>query len=159
MTIVTRPATRADIAEIHRLSQAFGGHGGWADWVTVTPERLEAVLFGPQAWCAAHMAEAKGGVVGMALWFMNFNFASGRPGLYLEDLFVDAAARGSGAGEALMRALAAEAIARDCVWMDWLVSINNSAGQRFYRRLGAAPQEEWQLWRLERAAIEALAQE
>lgn len=95
----------------------------------------------------------------MALWFLNFNFGLGRPGLYLEDLFVTAEARDAGVGEALMRALAAEAVRRDCVWMDWMVLTDNVGAQRFYARLGAAQQDEWRLWRLEGQALTDLAGE
>lgn len=153
-----RPATPADVPALHALLKEFGAHGGYSEWVRVSPAELEAIFFGPTAWCAAHVAEWRGAVAGMALWFLNFNFGLGRPGLYLEDLFVHQAARGAGVGAALMRALAAEAVRRDCVWMDWQVLTDNHAAQRFYARLGAAEQSEWRLWRLEGAALRTLAE-
>lgn len=155
--ILVRPAARGDVPAIHGLLRAFAAHGGYPDWVRSTTDQLDDAFFGPAAWCAAHVAEADGAIVGMALWFLNFNFGLGRPGLYLEDLFVADHARGWGVGEALIRALAAEAIARDCVWMDWLVLTENVGAQRFYARLGAAEQSEWRLWRLEGNALTDLA--
>jgi GNAT superfamily N-acetyltransferase len=157
--MIVRPATPADVPAILALLKEFGAHGGNADWVRVSPDQLHAIFFGPTAWCAAHVAERGGSLAGMALWFLNFNFGLGRPGLYLEDLFVTAEARGAGVGEALMRALAAEAVRRDCVWMDWMVLTDNVGAQRFYARLGAAEQDEWRLWRLEGQALTDLARE
>lgn len=157
MSITVRPAARADAREIYRLLCAFGAHMGHPDWVTATPDTLEGTLFGGRPGGFAHVAEADGAIVGAALWFVTFTFWYARPILYLEDLFVDAEARGSGAGAALMQALAAEAVARDCAWMDWQVLTDNTGGQRFYDRLGARIQPEWRLWRLEGEALRALA--
>lgn len=156
MTIAVRPADRSDVPNIHALLRAFAEHGGYPDWVRSSVAALEEQFFGPAAWCAAHVAEMDGAIVGMALWFLNFNFGLGRSGLYLEDLFVADHARGNGVGEALMRALAAEAVRRDCVWMDWLVLTENTHAQRFYARLGAVEQGEWRLWRLEGDALAVL---
>ncbi|MBA3879545.1 MAG: GNAT family N-acetyltransferase [Sphingobium sp.] len=159
MPVVARPATRADVAAIHRRLQHFGAHIGHPEWVSATPGRLDAALFGPAPQGHAHVATLDDRVVGVALWFLTFNFWMAQPILYLEDLFVDAEARGAGAGEALMQALAAEACARDCAWMDWIVLTDNLGGQRFYERIGARLQPEWRLWRLEGEALAALAGE
>ena len=157
MTLVVRPAAPIDVDAIFERLLGFGRHVGNPDWVSTTPDQLVAGLFGSLPRGFAHVATVEGRVVGVALWFFTFNFWMAQPILYLEDLFVDADARGSGAGEALMRALAAEAVARDCAWMDWQVLTVNVGGQRFYDRLGAELQPEWRLWRLEGEALAALA--
>jgi len=155
--LATRSAARADVPAIYRLLTDFGAHWGRPDWVTATPDALEAALFGVDHKGLAHVAVLDGDVVGVALWFLTFNFWMATPVLFLEDLYVDEAARGSGAGEALMRALANEAVARDCAWMDWTVRVDNDAGQRFYTRHGGAHEADFGLWRMERDALERLA--
>jgi GNAT superfamily N-acetyltransferase len=157
MTLVVRPAAPADVDAIFERLLGFGRHVGKPDWVSTTPDQLAAGLFGPAPRGFAHVATVEDRVVGVALWFFTYNFWMAQPVLYLEDLFVDADARGSGAGEALMRALAAEAQAHGCAWMDWQVLTDNLGGQRFYDRLGARLQPEWRLWRLEGEALAALA--
>lgn len=152
-----RAATPEDVPAIRALVAAFAAETGQAEWARASEAGLSAALFGAGARCAALVAPGEGGLRGIALWFLTYNFWLGRPVLYLEDLFVRAEARGAGVGEALMRALAAEALARDCAWMDWQVLTSNLGGQRFYARLGAAAQPEWRLWRLERPALETLA--
>lgn len=159
MSVAVRPAMRADVDAIHERLCRFGRHIGHPDWVSATPDQLGAALFGPAPTGFAHVAQHDGQIVGVALWFLSFNFWMAQPILYLEDLFVDAEARSLGAGEALMRALAAEAQRRGCAWMDWIVLTDNLGGQRFYERLGAKLQPEWRLWRLEGEALAALAGE
>ncbi len=159
MSVTARPAVRADVDAIYERLLRFGRHLGHPDWVSATSAQLGEVLFGPAPKGFAHVAQHEGKIVGVALWFLSFNFWMAQPILYLEDLFVDAEARGLGAGEALMRALAGEAQARDCAWMDWIVLTENEGGQRFYDRLGAKLQPEWRLWRLEGEALAALADE
>lgn len=152
-----RRATSHDAADIHRLLVAFGALWNRPEWVTGTPAALEAALFGPDPKGFAHVALVEDAVVGVALWYMAFNFWMATPVLYLEDLFVDASARDSGAGETLLRALAAEAVDRDCGWMEWIVPSNNIAGKRFYARHGASNHSDYELWRMERDALNRLA--
>lgn len=154
---VIRAATIADVPAIHGLLQRFGTHWGNPDWVSATPEALSAALFGADPKGFGHVAQIDGQVTGVALWFVTFNFWMAEPILFLEDLFVDEAARGSGAGEALMRALAREATERGCAWMDWIVRTDNHAGQRFYARHGGVRQGDFDLWRMERDALARLA--
>lgn len=159
MTVVVRTAEPADMADIYRLLRAFGRHMGHEDWVSGTPDGLARDLFSNPPKCFAHVAMVDTAIVGAALWFETYSFWAAQPILYLEDLFVDAEVRGAGAGEALMRALAGEATARGCAWMDWQVLTDNVGGQRFYDRLGAKLQPEWRLWRLEGDALAALVGE
>lgn len=152
-----RCATAQDVAAIHGLLRAFGRLWNHEDWVTSTPAALEKALFAPDHKGFAHVVALDGAIVGVALWYMAFNFWMTEPVLYLEDLYVDDAARGSGAGEALLRTLAAEAIARDCAWMEWIVPGDNIAGKRFYARHGGSQQSDYELWRMEGDALRALA--
>ena len=128
------------------------------DAVVATEAMLAQALFAPGGHVHAHIAERDGRAVGLALWFLNFSTWTGRPGLYLEDLFIDEAERRSGIARALMVTLAREAIARGCARMDWAVLDWNEEAMRFYERLGAHRSEGWQPWRLERDAVERLAQ-
>lgn len=152
-----RPAVRDDVPAIHALLRDFGRYWHHADWVSGTEAALADALFGPVPRGMGHVACAGGSVIGVALWFVTYNFWVTRPILYLEDLFVAEAARGSGAGAALMRALAAEALARDCAWMSWTVRDEDEGAARFYAGLGALPDRESRPWRLEGEALERLA--
>jgi len=154
--MTVRAATPADVPAIHALVAAFAAETGQSQWMRASEAGLHAALFGPGARCGALIAPGATGLEGIALWFLTYHFWLGQAVLYLEDLFVAPGARGRGVGEALMRGLAAEAVARDCAWMDWQVLTDNRAAQRFYARLGAEEQGEWRLWRLERAALERL---
>ncbi len=155
--MIVRPATPADVPAIHALVTAFASENDQAQWVRGSAASLHQALFGDGARCAAFVAADAAGVGGVALWFLTYHFWLGQPVLYLEDLYVARSARGAGVGEALMRALAAEAVARGCAWMDWQVLTENVAAQRFYARLGAVEQSEWRLWRLEGQALTDLA--
>lgn len=156
-SVTIRAAEPRDVADIHRLLLAFGRHWTHEDWVTSTPETLDKALFGPDHKGFGHVAERDGQILGVALWFMAFNFWMTEPVLFLEDLFVDEAARGSGTGEALIKALAVEAVSCDCAWMEWIVRADNIASQRFYARHGGQHMAEYGLWRLEGDALQALA--
>lgn len=155
--LIIRPAMPGDVPAIYQLLINFGAHWGRSEWVTTTPEALNAALFGKDHKGFGNVALVDGNIVGVALWYLTFNFWMATPVLFLEDLYVDETARGSGAGEALMRALAREAVSRDCAWMDWLVRVDNEAGQRFYARHGGAREADYDFWRMEREALDRLA--
>jgi GNAT superfamily N-acetyltransferase len=127
------------------------------DAVHATETSLHATLFGADAQVFAHVAVLEETVVGVAVWFQTYSTWTGRPSLYLEDLFVADAARGTGVGKALFRALAQEAAARNCARIDWAVLDWNATAAGFYAALGARPASGWQPWRLEGAALAALA--
>ena len=127
------------------------------DAVLATEESLAETMFGEGASVFAFVAELDGAVVGLALWFLTYSTWTGRPSLYLEDLFVDETARGRGVGKALFRALAGEAAARGCARIDWAVLDWNEDARTFYRSLGAHQSRGWQPWRLEGAALAGLA--
>ena len=103
------------------------------------------------------IAERDGAPVGFALFFHNFSTFEGQPGIYLEDLFVSPEARGSGAGKALLAALATLALERGCARLEWSVLDWNTPAIEFYRSLGAKSMDEWTINRVEGTALSALA--
>ena len=103
------------------------------------------------------IGEVDGTPQGFALFFHNFSTFEGRPGLYLEDLFVRPEARGAGLGKALLAYLAALAVERDCARLEWWVLDWNEPAIGFYRKLGARPMDEWTVMRVDGAALTALA--
>lgn len=157
MSLTVRLATPGDEPEILRLIRALAAYERMPDAVRATGASLTDTLFGetPRVW--AHLAESDGRAVGVALWFLTYSTWTGSPTLYLEDLFVEDAARGSGAGLALFRALAGEARSRGCGRMDWAVLDWNETAKGFYARMGGAPTSGWEVWRLEGEALARLA--
>lgn len=155
--VAIRRAVKGDEAEILRLIVALAVYEKEPDAVHATAEGLAAALFADGARVTAHLAVIDGAVVGLALWFLNFSTWTGKPGLYLEDLFVEERARGSGAGSALLRTLAQEAVAAGCARMEWAVLDWNETAMGFYRSIGAERSAGWQPWRLAGDALARLA--
>jgi GNAT superfamily N-acetyltransferase len=156
VTATIRPARPGDETDILRLIRALADYEREPDAVEATAEGLRAHLFADAPRVFAHVAEQDGRIVGIAVWFLNFSTWTGRHGIYLEDLFVDPAVRGGGVARGLMRALAAEAQARDCARVEWAVLDWNEPAKAFYRRLGARHNETWEPWRLDGDALAAL---
>lgn len=154
--MIVRAATPADVPAILRLIVALATYEREPDAVQATEASLTHSLFADDAHVWAHIAEHEGQVIGIAIWFLNYSTWTGRPGIYLEDLFVDEAARGLGAGRALFKALAAEAEKLGCARIDWAVLDWNEPAMDFYRALGGRRQTGWQPWRVDGAALEAL---
>ena len=121
MTLNIRWSRPGDEPEVLRLVRGLAIYERAPDAVQTTEAMLTETLFGASPQVFAFLAELDGQVVGLALWFMTYSTWTGRPSLYLEDLFVDDAARGQGVARALMTRLAQEAKARDCARMDWAV--------------------------------------
>ncbi len=157
MSIALRPATPEDAPEIHRLIVALATYEREPDAVEVAPETLAAQLASDRPPFECLIAEADGAVVGFALYFFNYSTWRGRPGLYLEDLFVEPARRGQGIGRRLLAELAAIAVARNCARMDWMVLDWNEPAIAFYRGLGAQPVAGWHTFRLTGDPLLALA--
>lgn len=157
MTVTIRPARPGDEAAILGMVIALAVYEREPDAVKATEESLRATLFGEQPQVFAHIAEMDGEPVGLALWFLTYSTWTGRPSLYLEDLFVAEAARGTGAGRALLTALAREARVRGCARMDWAVLDWNEKAREFYRHIGAHHSKGWEPWRIEGEALERLA--
>ena len=152
-----RPAQPADVPALLASIRALAAYERAPEAVTATEEHLRAALFGerPQVFC--HVAEDAGRIVGFALWYVTFSTWLGRHGIWLEDLFVDPAARGRGVGGALLRELARIGTERGYKRMEWWVLDWNEPAQRFYRSVGATAQDEWTVWRLEEAELYRLA--
>lgn len=156
--VTIRRAEAGDVAAMLALIVELAVYEREPDAVRATEASLRETLFGAAPQVFAHVAVLERAVVGVALWFQTYSTWTGRPSLYLEDLFVSPAARGTGTGKALFRALAAEAKARDCARIDWAVLEWNETAAGFYRSIGAAPSTGWQPWRIEGAALAALAE-
>jgi GNAT superfamily N-acetyltransferase len=152
-----RPATRADIPLILSLVRELAAFEHLEHEVVADEASIGDTMFGPDANAEALIAELDGAPVGFALYFHNVSTFLGRRGLYLEDLFVRPAARGSGIGRALLAALARIALERNCGRMNWAVLDWNEPAIEFYRSLGAELVESWRICRLDGAALRALA--
>ena len=151
--IIIRTAQADDIDTIQAFILALADYERLAHEVKADRETLARYLFGERPMAEVLIAEADGAAVGFALFFHNFSTFEGRPGLYLEDLFVLPEARGLGAGKALLSRLAALAIERDCARLEWSVLDWNEPSIAFYRALGARPMDEWTVQRVDGQAL------
>jgi len=154
---VIRPASPADIPAIYRLICELADYERSLDQVSATEDRLAASLFGPEPAVFAHVAEHDGSVVGFALWFLNYSTWLGKHGIYLEDLYVTPAVRGTGLGKALLAELAGICVERGYGRLEWWVLDWNSPARGFYASLGAVGMDEWTVHRLTGPALTALA--
>lgn len=154
---IVRGAQARDVGIIMKFIRGLAEFEHLADRVTANEESLIRHLFGDRAYAECLIADVAGEPAGFALYFHNFSTFTGKPGIYLEDIFVEPAFREQGVGLALFRELAGIALARDCARLEWAVLDWNENAIRFYRRLGAEPMSGWTVQRLSRNEIEALA--
>ena len=152
-----RPARLQDVPVILQLIHDLATYERAPDEVTATEERLVDVLFGEKPAAEVLLAFEEESPVGFAVYFYNFSTWLGRPGLYLEDLFVKPEKRGKGYGRSLLIELAKIARDRSCGRMEWAVLDWNEPAIKFYRSLGAKPMHEWTVFRLTRDGIARLA--
>ena len=152
-----RPATIDDVPLIRALIAELAEYERLADAAVATDDGLREQLFSAQPAAEVLIGEVDGEAAGFALFFHNFSTFLGKRGLYLEDLFVRPAFRGSGLGRHLMASLARIAVQRDCGRFEWSVLDWNAPAIGFYRTLGAVGMDEWTVQRLEGAALHALA--
>ena len=152
-----RPATADDVPLIRQLIGELADYERLADAAVATDDSLREQLFGAQPAAEVLIGEVDGQAAGFALFFHNFSTFLGKRGLYLEDLFVRPAFRGSGLGRHLMASLARIAVQRDCGRFEWSVLDWNAPAIGFYRTLGAVGMDEWTVQRLEGEALHALA--
>jgi len=151
-----RPATRADVPVIVALIRELAVYEHLEHLATATPARLEAELFGDEPTCECLIGERDGEPIGFALFFHNFSTYLCRKGLYLEDLFVRPAARGTGMGKLLLQRLAQIAVERECGRFEWSVLDWNVDAQAFYHRMGAVMLPDLRICRLTGEALQAL---
>ena len=152
-----RAATVVDVPVILELIRALATYERAPNEVTATEQGLTEVLFGQKPAAEVLLALENETAVGFAVFFHNFSTWLGRPGLYLEDLFVGPEYRGKGYGRALLIHLAKIARERGCGRMEWAVLDWNEPAIEFYRKLGAKPMDEWTVFRLTPDGIAKLA--
>ncbi len=157
MSLAIRSAIPADLPLIAALIRALAEYEKLADEVRFDEATLGAKLFGPRPYAEVLIGEVDGEPQGFALFFHNFSTFEGRPGIYLEDLFVTPEARGVGLGKALLIELARLAVERDCARLEWWVLDWNEPSIGFYQSLGARPMDEWTVMRVDGDALHALA--
>ncbi|MBN9122968.1 MAG: GNAT family N-acetyltransferase [Planctomycetes bacterium] len=152
-----RPATHDDVPVIANLIHGLAEYERLAHACVLQEADLHKHLFGPQKYAEVLLAEDAGAVVGFALFFHNYSTFRAKPGIYLEDLFVEPAHRGKGHGKALLRAIAKLAVERDCARVEWSVLNWNAPSIEFYKSVGAEPLDEWTVYRLTDEALTQLA--
>jgi GNAT superfamily N-acetyltransferase len=153
-----RFARREDVPAIVGLIRELAQYERLEHLVQASPALLEPQLFGPRPGCECLVGEgADGAIVGFALFFHNFSTFLCRPGLYLEDLFVQPAARGTGLGRELLVALARIAVERGCGRFEWSVLDWNVSAQAFYERMGATLLPDWRICRVTGEALHRLS--
>ncbi|BBB09634.1 GNAT family N-acetyltransferase [Sphingopyxis sp. EG6] len=157
MTLAIRPATPADLPLIAQFIRDLADYEKLAHEVRFDEAKLGAKLFGPRPYAEVLIGEIDGEAQGFALFFHNFSTFEGRPGIYLEDLFVRPAARGSGLGKALLAHLAELCVTRDCARLEWSVLDWNAPAIGFYQSLGARLMDEWTVMRVDGDALTKLA--
>ena len=156
--MVIRPATEADVPLILRFVRELAAYERLAHEVVATEDGLRQTLFGARPYAEVVIAELDGGEpAGFALFFHNYSTFLGRPGIYLEDLYVRPEVRGKGVGRALLAHLARLAVERGCGRLEWWVLDWNEDAIRFYRSLGARPIEDWTVFRVTGEALQRLA--
>jgi GNAT superfamily N-acetyltransferase len=153
-----RPARQPDLDTIIELIHALAEYEREPDAVKLNRETLRGHLFGPRPYAEVLIAETDGGEsAGFALFFHNFSTWEGRPGIWLEDLFVRPEYRGRGYGKELLAELARIAVDRGCARLEWSVLDWNTPSIAFYRSLGAVGMDEWTTYRMTGDALERLA--
>jgi GNAT superfamily N-acetyltransferase len=152
-----RPATPADVPLILQLIRELAEYEKLAHEVRATEDQLLATLFVPHPVAEVVIAEYDGTSVGFAVFFANYSTWEGKPGLYLEDLFVRPEARGKGIGRHLLEHLARLTLKRGWARLEWRVLDWNEPSIAFYRKLGAEPLDDWTVFRVVGASLENLA--
>jgi len=157
-TLTVRRAGAADVPIILAFIRELAVYEHLEHEMVATEADVHAALFGPRPYAEVALACLDAEPVGFALYFHNFSTFVGKPGIYLEDLFVRPAARGCGAGKRLFAYLARTALERGCARLDWAVLDWNAPSIGFYRSFGAVDQSEWTTYRLDGPALVRLAE-
>ena len=157
MMPMIRPATPADVPVMLGFIRDLAAFEREPDAVEATEDMLHDALFGAQPAAEALIAEADGAAIGFAIFYVTFSTWTGRRGLWLDDLYVTPAARGGGAGAALLSALAGIAVDRGYARFEWWVLDWNTPAIDFYRAKGAVAQDQWTVQRVDGDALRVLA--
>lgn len=155
--LAIRSATEADAALVLSFIRKLADYGDLAGEVTATADDIRAALFGPKRVAEAVIAYLGGEPVGFALFTNGFSSFMGKPGLYIEDLFVENTNRGAGIGKALLQHVAKLGIERGCGRLEWAALNWNERAMEFYTDLGAVTMDEWTTFRLTGDALGRLA--
>ncbi len=153
---VIRKATREDAGLILEFIEALAKYEKLSDMVSANVQDIERNIFSDHPIAEVVFGEFKGKAVGFALYFFNFSTFLGKPGLYLEDLFVNENMRGKGFGKEMLAYLAKTAIEKDCGRFEWSVLDWNTPSIDFYLSLGAEIKKEWLLNRMTGDALKKL---
>ena len=156
-TLTIRPAAADEMPLVLDFIRELAVYERLEHEVSATTADLATALFGPRPYAEVVFACLDGAPVGFALFFHNFSTFIGKPGIYLEDLFVRPQARGRGIGRRLLAWLARTTLERGCARLDWAVLDWNAPSIGFYRSVGAVAQDEWTVMRVSGAALERLA--
>ena len=154
-----RLAIPGDIEDIHRLIYELAVYEKAPEQMVATIDQINGSLFNNQPVAFCHVAEVDGQIVGIALWFLNYSTWLGKPGVYLEDLFVQPEYRGHGIGKDFMKTLAQLCIERGYERFQWWVLDWNEPSIEFYKSFGAVPMDEWTVFRLSGGALKKFANE
>jgi GNAT superfamily N-acetyltransferase len=157
--IEIRPATEEDVPLLLSFIKELAEYEKLSHEVTATEEILAESLFGERRVAEALLAYLGGEPAGFALFFHNFSTFLGKPGVYLEDLYVRPEHRGSGIGRALLVRLAKLAKERDCGRLEWWVLDWNEPSIGFYKKLGAVAMDDWTVYRVTGDALDELSRE
>ncbi len=157
MTLLIRPALPADAGLVLGFIRELAEYEREPLAVEATEQGLREQLQSPDPPFECLLAELDGRACGFALFFQSYSTWRGRPGLYLEDLFVSESQRGRGVGKALLSEVARTAVERGCARLEWAVLDWNQPAIDFYRALGAVPMSEWTVFRLTGDALTRLA--
>ncbi len=151
-----RPGRAADTPLVLEFIRKLAEYEQLTHEVSASEAQLREMLFGERSYAEVLIGEEEGRPVGFALFFHNFSTFAGRPGLYLEDLFVNPEDRGKNYGKALMVELARLAVERGCARFEWSVLNWNEPSIEFYKSLGAQPMHQWTVFRLDGKSLENL---
>lgn len=158
VSVQIKKAVAADVPQILDFIRQLAEYERLSDKVVATEENLRESLFGAAPAAEVLLAYSDGVAAGFALLFHNFSTFLGRPGIYLEDLFVRPELRSRGIGRALLAHLAGLAVERRCGRLEWAVLNWNEPAIRFYKGLGAEPMNEWTVFRIAGPALSEFAQ-
>jgi GNAT superfamily N-acetyltransferase len=152
-----KPATKKDVPVILNFIKKLADYERLSHEVVATEELLQRTLFGQRRTAEVAIGYLNSDPVGFVLFFHNFSTFVGRPGIYIEDLFIDEPFRRRGFGGALLRHVAKLAAARECGRLEWSVLDWNEPAINFYRKLGAVSMNEWTVFRMTGENLQRLA--